>query len=96
MNNPFSGSTPDLINSITLNDLDNMTRVKVIPNKVNHFSIFYNDYILPNAFMLFMLFCIAVFSYFMYKYKYLIQKPKRKPNRDNDNDFLLNVDIENI
>lgn len=83
----FSGSVPELVDTTVYNELENMIKTKIIPKNINHFHIFYKEYIESNVILLFMIFSMVAFVYVLYKYRRYF-KNKRKNNEVNPDDII--------
>jgi len=91
----FSGSIPELVNSLSLKELETM--VVPIPKEEAITTTFYNEFIIPNLVLLIILFGMCVFGYIMYKFKKKINKKskikKQYVNNDINKDLYDEVEI---
>lgn len=92
----FSGSFPELISGSRLKNLNSTLKYDHIKptNLINNFSSFFNNYILPNLFVI-ILFSLIIFFLFI---KYILKKKKDKLEQFNPPDPSCHqtTDIDNI
>ncbi len=96
----FTKSQPNLLGNDALNEINNIIKIDPTINSTHNItdglSSFYNDYIVPNFFFIFITICFFIFLYLKYLNKYYKEIKKNKINNNiNINNNNNNNNINN-
>lgn len=94
----FTKSQPNLLGNDALNEINNIIKIdptiNPTPNITDGLSSFYNDFIVPNFFFIFITIIFFIFLYFKYLNKHYKENKENKNNKDNIKNIITNNDDE--